>query len=237
MRTPDSFFERTVFLVSVLAVCLLVFPSGAEADYLLRFNERQLSTGPDRGKSSAPRQVWASKTCLRFDYGGGDSCAVVCVDTKKVYIINHRRKVYFETDYPFNFNEGPVPEEFKESRRTLEDMGISKKILGMEAKLYRYRIVLKNGLVYGEVDLWSVENAPEELLLLDKASLQTGDVDPFGRFINDGIRKLHGFTIKAETRGTMGDADREFTSIEKKDPPPGIYEVPKGYVSVPLGKE
>ena len=241
MLKPDSFFERTVFLCGVLAAFLLTAPSGSYADYLMVFKGRDAISDPNMENGVEYYRVWVSKSSVNLEIPKDGLSMIVRVDTKKVYLMSNSRKVYFEADYPFNFKGDPIGDKLKDCRIELKDTGKMMKILGMDAKRYHHTITLNNGHAYSETDIWKIEKVPEELLLYEIMSDETTALDPWPKFFTQSISRLPGFTAKTVATefgdGTKAVGFKEVMEIQKKDPPPGIYEVPKGYVSVPLGKE
>src|SRR5262245_25637132 len=92
--------------VQALAVSLLFFAAGAQADTLLTIKMRLETTPAPPPTAKVPTefemQLWVGDHRVREDTTGIPISTIRRFDRGKLYIIDHRAKTYAERDLPFD---------------------------------------------------------------------------------------------------------------------------------------
>lgn len=215
MRTP------------LLALAALLFATPLLADGHLKVKTRleglDLGGQPPEGEV----EVWVGADRVRRN--DGEASTILRLDQGKLYLVNHADKTWSSVSLAelAKAPEGDPLQTVVEVKPT----GESKKIRGWSARRFTVKISNVAGLVL-ESDTWASRDIAAYATLAQLAAAQAA-LQPGGALWGRELSRIEGYPVLNETNVKLGNSrfrtKEELLSAEEKEPPAGIYEVPKGY--------
>ena len=243
--------SKSVAALLVLTIVAAGAATTAGADTLLVV-KRHANAGnigmmkqPARDSES---KVWLGDKRVRRD--DGQATSIMRLDKNKMYLIDNASKTYHVIDLPIDYRklnpQGGQAAMDQVSALSKMDVTVtprdeSKKIGTWDAK--RYDVVMTNSMgMKIENTLWvsdiGVDSAELTKMTAAVTSLQPGTLDWVKK-----MEAIPGYPVLQETTVTIPGGQLEgghmssteqLVSIEKKDPPAGLYDPPAGYKLLPF---
>lgn len=233
---------RIVFFFFTLA--LFLFPILAKADIFIsksKHSDEVVMMGQVQPAKDEQGTVWMMNDKMRDD--SGDISTLVRFDLNKIYIINYKDKTYSEMDLPIDF-EKILPAEalqmlqMMQVTATVTDSGEVQKIKDWSCKKYLVEISVSiMGMTMPmTIEMWTSKDLGIDFDLYKKFYGETILLNPIFKSIVEELQKIEGYPVLTKLSMTMMGAEtksqEEVLSVEKKDPPPGTYDLPQGYTKV-----
>ena len=232
-------------IASLLAFSILLSPSLAEADILIKKNKLTESTvnGQPQPAKVEEGKTWMAKNKMREDMA--ESSIIVRLDLNKIYTIDHSKKTYSEIDLPVEIDKVFPPEakqmmevmQIKSSSireaaetRTIRGWWCQKFFVEVEISMMEMNIPMK-------MEIWASKQLGIDLNAHKKFSGAILSLNPFTKDLSEEFKKIEGYpvlTISSVTMmGTETKEQEEVVSVEKKDAPDKTFKLPKGYKKIP----
>ena len=175
----------------------------------------------------------------------GASATIIRLDTNKLIVVDHTEKSYSVLDLPINL-DSLMPEGMAEQMKAMMTFDVTVtpsdevKTVG-KWKAQRYEMKMTSKMMTMEATLWASEHPAFDQeayfnMAQHMASLQPGMAD-----VTKEMHKVKGLVVEQEgvmTMTMMGDisvkTSERTSSIEKLDPPAGIYDPPADYTEKPF---
>lgn len=183
--------------------------------------------------------TWISKDKYRVD-DGEKSTVIIRLDQRKAYIINHQTKTYSEADIPVDLKKILCPQATKFIENLVvsshvSDTGEMKKIKKWKCKKYVIEIdasVMGIEVIVNQ-ELWVSKKFAVRMNLYKKFEGELLGLNPLVITCLEEMKKIEGYPVLIKSSVKMIGAEKnsieEVISVEKKSPPPGIYDLPQGY--------
>jgi hypothetical protein len=229
------------------ALILSAFTIAAPTDTLMvrRFHTDAYTMGPTTiPASDATETIWFTKNRTRLDFNGGSMLLVN--DQKKLYMIDPKAKKYSAIDMPFDITRNLPPEGvamYEKAKRakvmsfTTTATEETKKIGEWNTK--KYQLSMK-GAMFGDMteDLWTTKEIAIDPSIFTEVRRFQSMMMPDAEALDAELKKIDGVPIVSDQTRTVGTTvvkmHDELVSIERKDAPPGTFEVPKEFVEEPF---
>lgn len=241
MRKP-LFFHRLALGLALALVATLVWAPAAAADTLLKMKHHSDAfemMGQSRPAEDLDVTFWiGDQQAVRSD---GKTSAILRLDQKKLYVVDHGAKTYSVLDLPVDIASYMPPEMKAQMDQMMKAMAMTakveptdqtKQVNGWDTRLVHVTLSNQMGMTVDsqvwvtddvEIDMGSFKEMTRAL-----ASLQPGAADAADELLKiDGVPAL----VETEIKGMGGSATQteELVSATTQKAPPGIYEVPEGY--------
>ncbi len=231
--------SRIVFFF--IALTLFLCPILAKADIFItrtKHSDEVVMMGQVQPAKDEQGIVWMTNDKMRDDLG--DISTLVRFDLNKMYIINNKDKTYSEIDLPIDF-EKILPAEamqylqMMQVTATVTDSGETQKIKDWNCKKYLVEISVSiMGMTMPmTMEMWTSKDLGIDFDLYKKFQNETLLLNPMFKSVIAEFQKIEGYPVLTKLSMTMMGAEtksqEELLSVEKKDPPPGIYDLPQGY--------
>jgi len=231
--------SRIVFFF--IALTLFLCPILAKADIFItrtKHSDEVVMMGQVQPAKDEQGIVWMTNDKMRDDLG--DISTLVRFDLNKMYIINNKDKTYSEIDMPIDF-EKILPAEamqylqMMQVTATVTDSGETQKIKDWNCKKYLVEISVSiMGMTMPmTMEMWTSKDLGIDFDLYKKFQNETLLLNPMFKSVIAEFQKIEGYPVLTKLSMTMMGAEtksqEELLSVEKKDPPPGIYDLPQGY--------
>jgi hypothetical protein len=196
--------------------------------------------GQETPAEDAESVIWLGEDRMSRD--DGSTAMIVRLDEKKMYVIDHESKTASVLDLPIDFDK-IAPPGMAEAMRKMASFDITvtpsdeTKTVG-EWKARRYEIKMKGPMVQATTTLWVTTDTDLDASLYKRMTGEMLALQPGMDALVEELKKIEGYDVLSETTtsmmgATVGSSDR-VTSVEKADPPAGVYEVPEGYSVEPF---
>lgn len=189
-------------------------------------------------------KIWLGEKRIRRDEG--DVSTILRLDQNKMYLVFHPAKIYNAFDLPIDYKKLYPNNADEMVKRASEMMKLDLTVTPKEEtrkigewQTKRYDLVMTNPLgMKVETTMWTsldvgVDVSAMTKLLGAMASLQPGSLDWMKK-----MEEVKGFPVLQESTtialGTPVKSTEQLVSVEKKEPPAGLYEPPAGYTMKPF---
>jgi hypothetical protein len=182
--------------------------------------------------------LWLGEGRLRIDQE--KSSSIIRTDLKKLFILHHDRKTYYEIDLPVSIEEMLPPEMAQHLMGMMKmDVSISpsdetRKVGPWEAR--RYDMTVSSAMMGMKTVIWASRDTGIES---DEFQSMFGEMIKMQPGMHEVVAKMsiiEGFVVAQEGSMTMpmlGDTEvsssETVTSIEQAPAPDGTYDLPAGY--------
>jgi hypothetical protein len=229
-------------LAAAIVACALA--ASARADHLLT-RKTHVDAFTVQGKEVPARDgvqtLWIGKDRLRIEEG--DRITIVRLDRAKVWLLDSKARTYNELDVPIDLAKHVPAEGAALYEKMAGDVKAlvtptdeTKKIGEWTAR--RYAVAIEIPMEQGWTsNVWATKDLPVDAEALRTMSRALAGAQVGGDKIAAEMGKIDGVTVRLErTRKIAGTEVRqteELASIEAKDPPTGIYDLPAGWTAKP----
>ncbi len=188
-------------------------------------------------------KIWIANDRMRRDEG--TLSAIVRLDRKKLYLINHTDRTYTSVDLPIDWTKLVPPRDQDSFNRFLADnamkatvtpSGETKKIRGWDARRVDVELSTAHGLKVA-TQMW----VAKELAFYpayNQMSASLASLQPNAAGWAQKMSQLGGFPVFQETTVTMSGnsfkSREELVAADTKDAPAGTYDVPAGFTATPF---
>ncbi len=179
--------------------------------------------------------TWLGNGRLQVNQDG--SSFIVRPDQKKMYIVNHGDKTYFELDLPIDISKMLPPgmaEQMMQMMKfdaTVTPTQETKKVGPWTAR--RYDVSMKSAMMQMTSQVWSTTDLKLDFDAFKSMSEQIMLMQPGMADLVAEMGKIDGIQVASEGTMTMMGANVKMSertvSVDEATPPPGTYEVPAGY--------
>lgn len=232
---------RTRVVAATLALLATAGIAGADLKIVQNAHQDAFSMmGQSQPASDEQRVTWIGDDRMRMDQG--DTSTIVLLGQKKMFIVNHDEKSYYEIDLPIDLASMMPPGMAEQMMQmmtfdvTVTPADETKQVGEWTAK--RYDMQMKSAMLTMDAVLWASTETPVDVdayrsLYGEVVSLQPGTADMLAE-----MRKVDGFVVAQESTMSMtmmGDTKVGSTetteSITEAEPPAGTYAPPEGYTA------
>ncbi len=195
--------------------------------------------------------TWLGKDRARID-SGQETSMIVLSNKKLAYMLNHKDHTYMEM--PLNMQEAVTAmtskEESEEAKRAammyqnmaqsmMQGMSIkvtptsqTQKIKNWTARKYQIEMSMPMGGA-SKSDAWATEDIKVDSSLYWMAANANMSGQKGFEKVTQEMQKIKGFIVLKETRsqamGTEIKTTEEVVELAEKNPPSGLFDIPKGY--------
>jgi hypothetical protein len=239
--------EKNIILVivSLFAFSTLLSPNLAEADIIIKKNKLTESTvmGEIQPAKVEEGKTWIAKNKMREDIA--ESSIIVRLDLNKIYTIDHSKKTYSEIHLPVEIDKVFPPEakqmmdvmrikssSIKETAeiQTIRGWLCQKFLVEVEISMMEMNLPLK-------IEIWTSRSLGIDLNAYKKLSGAILSLNPFIKDLSKEFEKIEGYPVltisSVNMMGTETKEREEVVSVEKKNVPAKIFNLPKGYEKIP----
>jgi hypothetical protein len=227
---------------------LSAFTVAAPTDTMMvrRIHTDAVTTGSTTTPASdATATIWFTKNRTRYDFNGG--WMLLVNDQKKMYFILPKSKTYSVVDVPFDMWRDIPPDKvemFEKGKRaklislTATATDETKKIGEWNTK--KYQLNMKGGAAFGDMteDIWTTKEIDLDPSIFTEVRRFQSAMVPDAEALDAELKKVDGVPIVSDQTRTIGTTvikmRDELVSIERKDAPPGTFDVPKDFVEEPF---
>jgi hypothetical protein len=232
-------------IASLFAFSILLSPSVAEADFLIKKNKLTESTvnGQPQPTKVEEGKTWIAENKLREDMA--ESSIIVRLDLNKIYTIDHSKKTYSEIDLPIEIDK-VFPAEAKQIMDVMQIKSSSVRevaetqIIGSwlcQKFLVEVEISMMEMNVPMKMEVWASKQLGIDLIAYKKFYGAMLSLNPFTKDLSEEFKKIEGYPVltisSVTTIGTETKEREEVVSVEKKDVPAKTFSLPKGYEKIP----
>ncbi len=227
------------FIAAVALTALFSVPAFC-ADLVITKSKHTdaMKIGPKEQPASDTTEVtWFAKDRMRNE--DGNNVTIVRADLKKMYMLDMKAKTVSTIDLPFDMKKYMPPEMAPMMEQMMGQMKVTvtpttetKKIKDWNATKYTMTMTMPMGGGMTQ-DLWATKDIELDRVAFNDLSGAMMATGMGGSSMAAEYKKIEGFVVLTErTQTMMGQSSKsrdEVISVESKDPPEGLYEVPKGY--------
>jgi hypothetical protein len=187
--------------------------------------------------------LWIGTDRMRMDQG--ETSVVVRLDLKKMYVLDHERKVANELELPLDLKEylpegmGEQMMQMMKFEASVEATGESKSIGDWNCK--GYSVKLTSPMVSVEGTYWATADVDFDLEAYRNLYQEMISLQPGMREVVEEFEKIDGYVVEQDNitkMPMMGDTaigmTQKTTSIDQLDPPAGTYDKPSDYELKPF---
>ena len=239
--------EKNIILVivSFFAFSILLSPNLAEADIIIKKNKLTESTvmGEIQPAKVEEGKTWIAKNKMREDIA--ESSIIVRLDLNKIYTIDHSKKTYSEIHLPVEIDKVFPPE----AKQMMEVMRIKSSSIKETAEtqtirgwlcqkfLVEVEITMMEMNLPMKMEIWTSKDLGIDLSAYKKLSGAIHSLNPFTNNLSEEFKKIEGYPVltisSMNMMGTETKEREEVVSVEKKNVPAKIFNLPKGYEKIP----
>jgi hypothetical protein len=237
---------KKIFGITILLFGLILFlsPILAKADIFIaktKHTDEIVSMGQVLPAKDEQGMTWIANDRMRDDTG--DTSVIARFDLNKIYIINNKDKTYSEVDLPIALEkilpaEAATMLQMMQVTATVTDTGENQKIKDWNCKKYSVNVSISMmGMSMPmTMETWTSKDLGIDLAAYKKFSDEALKLNPMLKAIIGELQKIEGFPVLTKVSMNMMGAETKYQeqvlSVEKKDAPPGTYDLPKGYTKV-----
>ncbi len=175
----------------------------------------------------------------------GSSATIVRLDTNKLIVIDHTEKSYSVLDLPINL-DSLMPAGMAEQMKTMMTFEVTVTATGEsktvgEWKTQRYEMKMTSKMMSMEMTMWASPHPAFDQEAYFNMAEHMASLQPGMAKVAKEMHKVKGLVVEQEgvmTMTMMGDisvnTSERTSSIEKIDPPAGIYDPPADYTEKPF---
>jgi hypothetical protein len=231
--------RTTRIFAASLMILLAVGAASADFKVVQSYHQDGFSMmGQSQPATDENRITWLGENRMRMDQG--DTSTIVVLDAKKMFILDHGKKIYYEIDLPIDLASMMPPGMGEQMLNMMKfDVSITpaeetKEVGEWNAK--RYDMKMTSAMMSIDAVLWASTEAPIDLkdyagLYAEVMSLQPGMAD-----MAEKMGQIDGYVVAQDstmTMSMMGEtsiaSNEQVTSIEEMDAPAGTYGPPADY--------
>jgi hypothetical protein len=185
-------------------------------------------------------RIWLAADRVRRDEG--DTSMILRLDRNKLFIVHHQQKTYSELPLPIDFVRlmpkgkealGQTWEQQMKLTVKVTPSAETRKVNGWTAHRAQMDIASAMGMKIGTT-LWLSKDVAG-YGVLNKLTAALAATQPGAADWSQKIGQLEGFPVlKEDTVDAVGarfKTREELVSVETKEAPAGVYEVPAGYTA------
>jgi hypothetical protein len=232
-------------IASLFAFSILLSPSMAEADILIKKNKLTESTvnGQPQPTKVEEGKTWIAEKKLREDIA--ESSIIVRLDLNKIYTIDHAKKTYSEIDLPIEIDK-VFPAEAKQIMDVMQIKSSSVREVAeiqtigswlCQKFLVEVEISMMEMNVPMKMEIWASKQLGIDLTAYKKFYGAMLSLNPFTKDLSEEFKKIEGYPVltisSVTTMGTETKDREEVVSVEKKDVPAKTFNLPRGYEKIP----
>ena len=232
------------FFASVALIALLSSPAFC-ADLVItkaKHSDAMKLPGMEKPATDTTEVTWFGKDRMRTEEG--DQITIVRADQKKMYILDVQAKTVSTIDLPFDMKKYLPPEMAPMLEQMMGQMKVTvtattetKKIKDWNATKYTMSMSMPMGGGFTQ-DIWATKDIQMDNAAFSELSGAMMSAGMGGAALAAEYKKIEGFTVLTDRTQKMMNqsfkSHEELTSVEKKDAPEGLYDVPKGYTEKPF---
>lgn len=198
--------------------------------------------GVQRAAKETTEVLWFGKDRLRSEVGS--RVTIVRADLKELFLVDTRARTFSRVELPIVIEkhlpaavaEVLVP-TISQTKLSVVPTTETKTINGWSTTRYTLTLTTSAGATTKE-ELWVTKDVPAEFATLQELRAAQLSASMFGVSPAAELKKLDGIAVLVEKSGSaMGVETKsrtEVRAIEKKEPPEGLYDVPKDFKEVPF---
>jgi hypothetical protein len=198
--------------------------------------------GNEQPATDTTEVTWFGKDRMRSEEG--DRVTIVRVDQKKMYMLDTKAKTVSTIDLPFDMKKyipaemAPMMEQMMgQMKVTITPTTETKKIKDWNATKHTMTMALPMGGSMTQ-DIWATKEIEFDRAAFGELSSAMMSTAMGGASMAAEYKKIEGIPVLMErTQTIMGSTSKsreEVKSVETKEAPEGIYDVPKGYTEKPF---
>lgn len=228
--------------LALLASCLVLSLPALAQDVVVtkeKHTDAMKMPGHEQPASDTKEVTWIGTDRMRVEEG--DSVTLVRTDLKKVYVIDMAAKTYTAIDLPFDMAKyvpaemAPMLQHMK-PKVTVTPTTETKQVKEWTATRYTMTISMPMGGPSTQ-EMWVVKDIGVDLATWREMAATLLATNPMMGGMAEEMKKIEGFPVLTE-RTMMGSKAREAVlSIEKKEAPAGLYDLPAGLTEKPFELE
>ena len=232
------------FIAAVALTALFSVPAFC-ADLVITKSKHTdaMKIGPKEQPASDTTEVtWFAKDRMRSE--DGNNVTIVRADLKKMYMLDMKAKTVSTIDLPFDMKKYMPPEMAPMMEQMMGQMKVTvtpttetKKIKDWNATKYTMTMTMPMGGGMTQ-DIWATKDIEMDSAAIRELSGTMMSTAMGGTSMAAEYKKIEGFVVLTErTQSMMGQKIKSsdaVTTVEKKDAPEGLYEVPKGFTEKPF---
>ena len=198
--------------------------------------------GMEQPAKDSTEITWFAKDRMRVE--NGDQVTIVRADLKKMYMLDVKQKTVSTVDLPIDMKKyvsaemAPMLDQIGTMMKiTVTPTTETKKIKDWNATKYTMTMSMPMGGGFTR-DIWATKDIELDSTAFNALAGTMMSSAIGGASMAADFSKIEGFTVLTEgTQKVMGQSSKtreELVSIEKKEAPEGLYEVPKGFTEKPF---
>ncbi len=234
-------------LCLLLTVALAALTAaGAAADTLLTVKGHtdgvKIGTRAQEPRDSEVK-IWIASDKMRRDEG--TLSAIVRLDRKRLYLINHTDRTYTMVDLPVDWTKLVPPRDQDSFNRFLTDNAMkaavtpsteAKKIRGWDTHRVDVELTNSHGLKVS-TQMWVTKDLAF-YTAYNQMSANLASLQPNAAEWAQKMSQLGGFPVFQETTVNVGGSSfksrEELVAADTKDAPAGTYDIPAGFTATPF---
>jgi len=229
----------TIFL---FALSVLISPSVAKADIVIK-KKKHTDAVTMMGQSQPAKDeevaTWLAKDKMRQEEGDG-KVFIIRFDQNKAYSIDFTKNTYSEINLPIDLEQamGPQAQQMMQMMKlsaNVTDTGEKQKINNWNCKKYVVEISLSMmGMnMPFNMEIWASKDLGIDMNLYKRFYKEILSLSPMTKDFLEDFQKMDGYPVLTKVSMTMMGSEmkykEEVISVEKKDAPPGTYDIPQGF--------
>lgn len=202
--------------------------------------EAFLMAGEETPAKDTQHMTWIGKQRMRVE--SDDMVMLVRLDQRKLYLLDARQKAASVIDLPFDIKKYVPTEvasliEKNAPFATVTAYEETRKIGAWNTRRYTVTIMSPNGLSSKE-EVWTTKDLEIDFTEYAAMNHQVSTLRGGGGTLAEEMKRLDGVPVMTSrvrmVNGTEIRSRDELVSVEKKDAPEGVFDVPADYVQKPF---
>jgi len=231
-------------LIAVFAILLIAGIAAADLK-VVKMTHRDGFTvmGLTQAAEDQEQTTWIGDDRMLMEQGA--SATIIRLDTNKLIVVDHKEKSYSVLDLPINL-DSLMPAGMAEQMKTMMTFevtvtpsGESKTVGDWTAQ--RYEMKMTSKMMTMEATMWASPHPAFDQEAYFNMAQHMASLQPGMANVAKEMHKIEGLVVEQEgvmTMTMMGDVSvktsERTSSIEKLDPPSGIYDPPADYTEKPF---
>lgn len=228
-----------------LALATVLSSSARAADTVItaaKHSDAMSMMGQEQPAKDSTQVTWIGKDHMRVEEG--ERVTIVRNDLKKMFILDTQAKTYSSIDLPLDMKKylpadmAPMLEQMMgQVKVTITPTTETKQIKDWSATRYTMTMSLPMGNSMTQ-EIWATQDVALDPSALDMRAAFLSATPMVGASMATEMQKVQGLPVLFERTSTMGGkeskASEQVTSIEQKEAPAGLYDLPAGYTEKPF---
>jgi hypothetical protein len=245
MRFPTRPHSYPLAAALALAALALISAPPATADSLLTLESHRGGApgaepggGPAAEEETSTVEMWIGDGRIRRD----DGRVAMVLDGDRLLLINHDEETYSVLELPIDL-ESMLPEEMRRMAATwkpqisVEPSEESREIGGWKARRWDVEVTSAMGLAIHN-RLWVTRDLDIDYAAFEQLTRAMASLQPGGGAAMDQLAAIDGFPVLVESTADFGgrtmESSERLVSVERREPPAGLYQPPDGYTETPF---